>query len=144
MSDLGGRVQVVPSDVPARAVLAIESGKHLTALTCTRSHWVALSRIAQNVYARLARATAMLSVVLPARDDLQVLGPIVRLVAVQVMHYIALLERPAEHLRRDQAVFVDVSANVGERMSGYSQQHVSMLSDGAPASPYRIRGALLK
>jgi hypothetical protein len=70
-----------------------------------------------------------------AAEDHEVRGVVVRPILVVVMHNLSGLQRPSQHLLRDQAMFVDVSVVHGERVSGKVDADVSILADVATALP---------
>ena len=129
------RVQVMTADVLAGPSLTIKTREHLTASTGARNHGVAFAWMAQGVDAMLTLARPVFRAVLPARDDLKIPGAIIRFITVQVVNNLAPVQRAAEHFRRNQSVFVNVSANVRQRVAWKSEQHVAMLCDGATAAP---------
>lgn len=70
--------------------------------------------------------------------DLDVLGAVVGLVAVAVVNLFSLRQRPPQHLRGDEAVFVDVAAHVGHRVAGCLHEHIAVAGNRATALPVRI------
>ena len=123
---------VVAADESPRSAVTVEQRERGTAPTLATHNGVRFSRSTQIV------ARPMLTCVLPPRQHLQILWPVVLLVAVDVMHDLATPQGATDALRCDESVLVHIATAVGHRMASTPHQYVSVGRDCAPAFPLGI------
>ena len=121
VSDLG----VVPGYEPTRSAVRIVHWERRSASAGARGDLVGLVR-----QHPVARALPVQVPVLGNRgDDLEVVGPIVQFVAVQVMHDFGFIERPTELGFGNKPVLVNVASRISEAMFGKTNQNVAVRCD---------------
>lgn len=72
------------------------------------------------------------------RKDFDVVGPVVLLVAVDVMHDLAGLEQAAQFLASHEPVLVHIAAAVGERVAVHLHQPVAATRKRPAALPVGV------
>jgi len=125
---------VVPVDVATGSAVVIEPDERGVASASTADQGVGFARPPQVVPAAMMRVMGS-----GITENLQVLGPVVELVAIDVVHDLATAECSSQCLCRHLAVLVDVPTRVREGMAWKLQKDVPTGRDRAPALPVGVQ-----
>jgi len=125
---------VVATDEASRPTRLVEQTELLAAPAFAANVGVGLAGPAQVV------PRSMLARMLPTRQDLKVLPPVVELVAVDVVDHLASTQQPTQHLGCNEPVFVDVPPTVCHWVAWSLDQHVTVRRDRSTALPLGVHG----
>ena len=124
---------VVARDEPSRTAVAVELPHLRSTAAATGDEGIRVSlfspRRIQNVLGTVGGNR---------RERFEILRPVIRLVSVNVVNDFASHQRTPELLGGDEPVFIDVSANIGERMTRQLHEDVARGCDRTTAAPVGV------